>query len=130
MAASEQTRVGFERMQTEVDTVRRGNREIAQAMAEQKAGNDSILKNVMSLNELSNDLASGVEGAVSRGHLVETQIQSLSDASVEVARALDEEKAALAAEGARSERLRTISGELEGIAGKVEAAFGRFKTEA
>lgn len=98
-------------------------------MAKQKAANDSLLQNILAVGELSSEVKNGMEAQFAQGKALEQETESLSRVSGEVAQAREEQRSALNDAAKRGEELRVMAQQLQGVAGKVEAAFARFKTE-
>jgi methyl-accepting chemotaxis protein len=129
LKSSQATGRELETLRTEVEKVRNGSREIAQAMAEQRDANDSILQTTLKLTQVSTEVKESMRVQNATTETVAEGVKVVADLSVQVAHATEEESAALEQTAQRGEELQRLAAELNRIATQIQQAFESFKTK-
>jgi len=130
LKSSQATGHELETLRTEVEKVRNGSREIAQAMAEQRDANDNILQTTLKLTQVSNEVKESIRVQNSTTETATAGVKTVADLSLQVAQATEEESAALEQTAQRGEDLQRLAAELNRITAQIQAAFESFRTEA
>jgi methyl-accepting chemotaxis protein len=127
-ASSQTTGTVFSKLRSEADVVRRGSREIAEAMAEQQLANDAVLKTTLDLTRQSGEVKSAILSQLEKTEALFAGIEAITGLSLQVAEATHEESVALKETADASEKLQNLAQDLNHIVAKVDTAFKDFKT--
>lgn len=129
LSHTEITKNNFKVLQSNIESVKQVNHEIAFSMDEQKSANQSILEAINKLSQIGKEIGSKTTEEKEKGEEVEDQLSKLSVFTEEISLAMQEQKNALFETASSSEHISSISAYLKELADNLNNDFSAFKTE-